>query len=302
MRIVVTGGTGFLGSALVARLQQDHDVVVLTRQAPHQTVQKQAERIVWSPHRREGAWTLAVQHADAVINLAGEPIAEGRWSPARKDAIRRSRVDITRAIVDAIREAPRPPALISGSAIGIYGTRDDTPLTESSPTGSDFLASVCQDWEAEAQRAAEVTRLVLLRTGLVLARNGGALAQMALPFRLFAGGPLGSGRQYWSWIHRDDWVEMVRWALANTAVTGPLNLTAPGPVTNTQFARTLGRVMRRPALVPAPAFALRLALGEMADAMILSGQRVLPQQAEALGFAFAYPDLEPALRAIYTRA
>ena len=172
-------------------------------------------------------------------------------------------------------------------------------MTEASAAGSDFLASVCKAWEAEALEAAPTTRVVLLRSGLVLAKEGGALPQLALPFRLFAGGPVGSGRQYMSWIHRDDWVSMVRWALTKNAVSGPLNLTAPAPVSNAQFAGALGRALHRPAVIPAPGVALRIALGEMADAMILSGQRVLPEKAQANGFGFKYPELESALAAIY---
>ena len=296
MRIVVAGGTGFLGHALVERLRHDHDVMVLTRHP------RGAGQIPWTATEGGGAWAAAVQAADAVVNLAGESIAEGRWTAARKTAIRASRVAATRAIVGALHNGARAQALINASAIGIYGDRGDEPLTEASPPGSDFLASVCRDWEAEAQHAADITRVVLLRTGLVLGAGGGALPQLALPFRLFAGGPLGSGRQYWSWIHRDDWVEMVRWAIEQTAVTGPLNVTAPEPVTNAAFARELGRALHRPAVLPVPAIAMRLALGEMADAMILGGQRVLPAKAQALGFTFRYATLSAALNAIYGRS
>ena len=292
MRIVVAGGTGFLGSALVTRLREEHEVLVLTRR-PHTSTD-----IPWSPDRIGGAWIHAVQRAHVVLNLAGEPLASGRWTSAKKTAIRASRVDATRAIVDVILDATTPPALLNGSAIGIYGPHGDEPVTEATTPGRDFLASVCRDWEAEALRVASATRVVLLRTGLVLEKDGGALPQTALPFRFFAGGPLGSGRQYWSWIHRYDWIEMVRWALLNEA-TGAINITAPEPVTNAEFARALGRALHRPALMPAPAFALRLALGEMADAMILSGQRVLPERATSLGFTFRYPRLDDALDAIY---
>lgn len=295
MRIVVTGGTGFLGSALVARLRQEHEVVVLTRH-PHTTID-----IPWSSDRVGGAWMQAVQRADAVINLAGEPISGGRWTAAKKAAVRGSRVDATRAIVDAILDASNPPMLLNGSAIGVYGPHGDEPVTEATPPGDDFMASVCRDWESEARRATPATRVVLLRTGLVLERDGGALPQTALPFRFFVGGRLGSGRQYWSWIHRHDWIEMVRWVLQGD-VSGPINVTAPHPVTNAEFARILGRTLHRPAIVPAPAFALRLVLGEMADGMILSGQRVIPERAQALGFVFRYPRLDAALAAIYASA
>jgi hypothetical protein len=296
MRVVVTGGTGFLGSALAARLRGDgHDVTVLTRspRAPGE--------VQWNPEAASPEWTSTLDGADAVVHLAGESIAGGRWTARRKAAIRDSRVRSTRTLVAAIRASRRPPSvLVSGSAIGFYGAHGDEPLTEESPAGTDFLASVCVDWEREALAAASVTRVVRLRTGLALDKSGGALPQIALPFYFFAGGVLGSGRQYMSWIHRDDWVEMVYWSLKNGAITGALNVTAPNPATNREFTKTLGRVLGRPALVPAPAFALRLALGEMADALLLSGQRVLPAQAQSLGFAFRYPQLEAALRAALT--
>jgi uncharacterized protein len=295
MRIAVTGGTGFLGSELVNRLRSEgHTVAVLTR---HPT---QPGEIRWSAERLSPEWTTAIEETDAVVHLAGASIAGGRWTARRKALIRDSRIRSTRALAAAILAARRPPPVfISGSALGFYGAHGDEPLTEDSPPGSDFLASVCVEWEREARAAAAVTRLVLLRTGLALDKEGGALPQMALPFYFFAGGPLGSGRQYISWIHRDDWVEIVRWALTTTAVTGPLNATAPSPVTNREFARTLGRALHRPSFVPTPALPLRLALGEMADALLLNGQRVLPAKADALGFTFRYPLLEAALGEIY---
>ena len=254
----------------------------------------------WSPDGSSGAWVAAVHAADAVINLAGEGIADRRWSPSRKDAILHSRVSATRALAGALREAVRPAAVfLSGSAVGIYGDRGNHEVTEQTGPGADFLADVCIGWEREAQAAADLTRVVLLRTGIVLAREGGALPQMARPFRFFAGGPVGSGQQYLSWIHRDDWTAMVMWTLERATVVGPLNLTSPNPVRNRDFARTLGRVLHRPAFMAAPAFALRLALGELADTALLGGQRVLPAVAMSQGFPFRYPELEGALRAIY---
>jgi uncharacterized protein (TIGR01777 family) len=305
MRIVVTGGTGFLGRALIQRLQAEHELVVFTRRRTQSTPvarSGQAAEVQWSPGAAEGQWLEAVHSAHAVVNLAGEPIAAGRWTDARKRAIHDSRVAATRAIVDAIRTASTPPILINGSAIGIYGDRGDETLTEESSLGTDFLAGVCRDWEAEAMKAADRTRVVSVRTGFVMSKDGGALPQFALPFRFFAGGPAGSGRQYMSWIHVDDWVEMVRFALMTPTIQGPVNATAPEPVTNAEFARTLGRALRRPAVVAAPAFALRLALGEMADALILGGQRVLPAKGESLGFSFRYATLDAALAAVYWRA
>jgi hypothetical protein len=295
MRIVVAGGTGFLGSALVSRLRREgHDVFVLARRARGQG------EIPWSPDGSTGPWAAAFDDADAIVNLAGESIASGRWTATRKAAIRESRMLATRSLVAGIERAARPPGVfVSGSAVGYYGAHGDEVVTEATPPGRDFLASVCVDWETEALRAGGRTRVVLLRTGIVLERDGGALPQMALPFRLFAGGPVGPGRQYQAWIHRIDWVGLVSWALRASEVSGPLNATAPEPVTNREFARTLGRVLRRPSFVPAPAFAMKLALGEMAEALLLTGARVVPARAAALGFRFEYPTLEPALRAIY---
>jgi uncharacterized protein len=297
MRVVVTGGTGFLGGALVRRLRADgHEVIVLTRRPSGDG------QLAWSPGTPPGGqpWARAIDGAGAVVNLAGESIASGRWTSARKRAIRESRVTATHGLVAAILSAAQPPpVLLSSSAVGIYGSRGEETLTEQSPIGAGFLAEVGRAWEQEALAAAAVTRVVLLRTGLVLGKGGGALPQLALPFRLGVGGPVGSGEQYLSWIHLDDWVSLARWALDTAAVSGPLNATAPGPVTNAEFARVLGRVLRRPAWLPAPAFALRLALGEMADALILEGQRVLPARARELGFTFEHPTIDGALRAIY---
>lgn len=294
MHIVVAGGNGLLGRALAAGLRQDgHRVSILTR-----TVSG-SDDVAWDPTSNDAEWHRVIDGADAVFNLAGESIAGQRWSASRKVAILESRVRATRALVRAIRDAGRPPAVfVSGSAIGVYGPHGDEVLTEEAGAGGDFLAHVCEAWEREAQATATVTRLVLLRTGVVLARQGGALPQLALPFRFFAGGPVGPGTQYVSWIHIDDWVDLARWTLATPAIEGPINLTAPNPVTSRQFATTLGRVLGRPAAIAAPAFALRIAVGEMADA-IVQGQRVVPARAEAHGFRFRYPELEPALRALY---
>jgi uncharacterized protein (TIGR01777 family) len=295
MKIVVAGGTGFLGSALVDGWRRDaNEVVVLTRRP------RSRDQIGWSPGTSDTSWVKALDGADAVVNLAGETIAGGRWSVARKAAIRDSRIRATRALASALTLAARPPGVfVSASGVGVYGPRADEPVTEETPPGFDFLASVCREWEAEALEASTVARVVLLRTGLVLSMNGGALEQISLPFRFFAGGVIGSGRQHMSWIHLEDWVAMVRWALATTTLSGPLNLTAPNPVTNAEFTRELAHALGRPAFVPAPAFALRLALGEMADALLLTGQRVLPAKALSLGFRFRYEKLGEALRAVY---
>lgn len=294
MRIVIAGGTGFLGTRLTERLRADgHHLEILTRH-PRRTGE-----MLWDPLVPSGAWVYSVEHCDVVINLAGEPIAGGRWTAARKDAIRRSRVETTRALARVITQAqPAPRVFVSSSAVGFYGPRGDEPLTEDAPPGRGFLASVCREWEHEAERAAGATRLVLLRSGVVLDR-GGALAQMARPFWFGAGGPVGSGRQHLSWVHHDDWVALICWALINPGASGALNATAPRPVTNADFARTLGAVLHRPSFVRTPAFALRLVLGELAEELLLTGQRAIPTKAQALGFAFQYPTLEPALREIY---
>jgi uncharacterized protein (TIGR01777 family) len=296
MKIIVAGGTGLLGSALVSALQDDrHAVVVLTR---HPT---RPNEVRWSPDHDDGSWTSALDGAHAVINLAGASIAGGRWTAARKTAIRDSRMQATGALARAITATHQPPPIfISSSAVGYYGSRGDDPATETTAPGSDFLAQVCRDWEAVATRLSGISRVVVVRSGVVLARSGGALPQLALPFKLFAGGPAGTGRQFVSWIHLHDWVAMVRWALATPDVSGPLNVTAPGPVTNEEFSRTLGRALGRPSWLNAPSFALRLVLGEMADALVLGGRRVLPDVAQRRGFVFRYPVLGMALKEIYS--
>jgi len=296
MDIVVAGGSGFLGGALVQALRSGgHQVSILTRRPV------KPGDVQWNP-AETGAWVPAVQGADAVVNLAGEAIAGARWTPARKKMLRDSRLVSTRAIARAILSAARPPVLLSASGIGYYGTHDEQPLTEDSPPGEDFLATLCQEWERAALDAASVTRVVLLRTGVVLGTGGGALAELARPFKLFAGGPIGSGSQFVSWVHLDDWVGLAQWAIATPAVAGPLNLTAPTPVTNADLAHALGTAMHRPSFVAAPAFAVRLIAGEMADAAILNGQRVLPAKALAHGYRFEHPTIESALHSIFAPA
>jgi len=294
MRIVIAGGTGFLGSGLVERLRAAGHVVTVLARHP-----RREGEIEWNPGGPPATLVRALEGADAVVNLAGASIAR-RWTRAHKRELWESRVPLTRALAEAIKKTtPTPGTFISGSAVGIYGDRGDEELTEKSPIGNGFLASLGEAWEKEALAAETYTRVVLVRTAVVLDRKGGALPQMALPFHFFAGGPIGSGWQYVSWIHRDDWTSMVEWALTNTAVTGPLNAAASQPVTNREFTRTLGQVLRRPAVMPAPAFALRAVLGEMSS-MILESQRMLPAKACDLGFRFSHPQLETALRAIYS--
>ncbi len=308
MKVVIAGGTGFLGNALAwAWAEESHDVRVLTRSLPPGQAQHESgtgkpgiTRIGWNPDGRAGDLAKELDGASAVVNLAGESIAGRRWSAARKQALRDSRILATRSLAAAVAQSPHPPAaFLSGSAVGYYGDRGSEPLTEESSPGDDFLAHLCVEWEAEARRAAgPAVRVVLLRTGLVLEKSGGVLPQMMRPFRFFAGGPIGSGRQFMPWVHRLDWIEMVRWIVDTPAIAGPVNVTAPHPVTNAELSRALGRALHRPAILPAPGFALKIVLGEMADAA-LTGQRALPAVPLAHGYHFRYPEIDIAFRGIF---
>ena len=308
MRIVIAGGTGFLGSPLAeGYAEEGHDVRVLSRSLPPGQSRHESgtgvpgiTRVGWTGDGETGPWAEVVDGADAVINLAGASVGGKRWTPQRKAELRDSRIRATRSLARAIAAAATPPPVfVSGSAVGYYGPSGSEPKVESSPPGDDFLAHLCVDWEAEARRAERPgVRVALVRTGLVLERSGGALAQMMTPFRLFVGGPFGSGRQYMSWIHRLDWLELVRWIVLTPGASGPVNLTAPHPVTNRHFAKALGHALKRPALVPTPAAALRLVLGEFATS-IVTGQRVVPERALGLGYHFRYPEIEMAMRGIF---
>lgn len=298
MRIVVTGGTGFIGRALVGELlQQRHDVVVLCRR-PGQPAHSTVRYVEWDA-RTMGSWRTEVEAADAVINLAGAPIVEGRWTPARKRLLLESRTCSTRLLVDALADRASPLAVfVSVSGIGYYGASDDRVLDERSALGTGFLADLSAVWEAEALRAGQFhTRVVVLRTGMVLEKDGGALPKMVLPFRFFAGGPVLPGTQWVSWIHRADLVGLIQWAISTPTVSGPVNAVAPEAVTMKTFSSAVGNVLHRPSWLPVPGFALRLALGELGTLMT-TGQRVDPAKARAGGYAFRYPTLEPALRAI----
>ena len=301
MRYVIAGGSGFLGQPLVHALQAGgHDVVVLTR--GRALTRDRVRHVTWSTDTgADTAWHREVDGADGVINLAGSGIADKRWSTARKADLRQSRISATRALVGAIRAATQRPAVfLSGSAVGIYGPQphDGPPLDESAPPGDDFLSTLGVDWEAEAQPAAALgCRVVILRTGIVLARDGGALQKMIPPFQCFVGGPLGSGRQVMSWIHRADWIELVVWLLRRTDAAGVFNGTAPQPVTNAEFSRALGKALGRPSLFPVPGFVLKLEVGEMAGPALLAGQRAVPKHALDLGFTFQYPDIDSAMSA-----
>ncbi|MEQ4576372.1 MAG: TIGR01777 family oxidoreductase [Gammaproteobacteria bacterium] len=289
MHVLVTGGTGFIGRLLCARLHEaGHAVSVLTRDPAR--AQVPGARLVVALEQAEGV--------DAVVNLAGASLFDRRWTDAYKQVLRASRIDGTRRLVAWMARQPAPPrVLVSGSAIGWYGPRDDAPLDETAAPGEDFAAWLCRDWEAEAMRATALgVRTCLLRTGIVLDRGGGALEKTLPPFRFGLGGPMGDGRQWMSWIHREDLVRLAIWLIGQPGAQGAFNGTAPGPVANGVFARTLGTVLRRPARLRVPGFALRLALGEMAG-LLLAGQRVLPTRALDAGFAFLHPGLEGALRA-----
>lgn len=286
----MTGGTGFVGASVCQALRASgHRVTVVTRDPAHGP----AGSVGWD------AVAAAVADADVLVNLAGESVASGRWTAERKRNIFESRVTATRTLVDATKAATaRPSVLVNASAIGIYGPHGDETLEESAPPGSGFLARVCEAWEGEALRAEELgLRVVRLRLGIVLASDGGALARMLPPFRAFVGGPIGDGKQWMSWIHRDDVTGLIQDALRDPTYQGAVNATAPHPVTNREFVRTLGRVMARPAIMPVPAFVLRLALGAELASMLLTGQRVLPSVANTRGYRWRYPDLTTALRA-----
>jgi uncharacterized protein (TIGR01777 family) len=284
MRIVVAGGSGFIGEPLVWRLSaRGHDVAVLTRSPRRLAAGRPVE---WDPPAG-GSWTEEVSAADAVVNLAGESIGDHRWSEARKREILASRIDATGALVDALRTAPRRErTLVNASAIGIYGDRGDEILDESAARGPGFLGDVVEKWEAAARGAESHARVVLLRFGVVLSAGGGALVKMMLPFRFGAGGPIGNGQQWLSWITRGDVIRMIEWAIEQPGARGVFNAVAPEPVQNRDFARVLGRAMHRPAILPTPALALKLAFGQMGEELLLSSQRVVPRRAEDSGFTF----------------
>jgi uncharacterized protein (TIGR01777 family) len=293
--IVLAGGSGFLGRKLAKRLEHEgHKTITLSRNPG-----AGANEIAWSPDGNAGALPEHIDGVDVVVNLAGENMAVGRWTAARKQRLRDSRILSTRTLVRAIAAcANKPRVFVSGSGVGYYGPHGDEPVTEATPPGADFVARLSVEWEQEARMAeSSSTRVAIVRTAPALSGDGGMLKKMLLPFKLGLGATLGSGDQYLPWIHIDDWTAMVSWMIQNDRATGAFNACAPGSVTNRTFTRTLGRVLHRPAVLHAPAFVLRAALGEMAS-MLLTGQRALPACAEQLGFRFTHRDLEPALQSL----
>ena len=298
MKVLILGGTGFVGQRLQQVLTESGHLPALVSRRPAEARSRfpGVEVLEASPTDPD-ALASVVEGFDGVVNLAGEPIA-ARWTGPHKEAIRRSRVETTRAVVAAIRSVEaRPRVLVNGSAIGFYGPSDGAPLDESepAPTQPDFLSEVCQAWEEAASAGDDSTRVVRLRIGLVLGKGGGALQKMLPPFRMFVGGPIGRGDQWMSWIHIDDLCGLIVHALTREEVSGPVNGTAPEAVTNLEFSQALGRALDRPCWLPAPPFALRLVLGEMAD-LLTTGQNVVPRRALDAGYEFQFPQLDRALR------
>ncbi len=302
MKVAITGATGFVGSRLVEKLlSQGHQLLILTRnQTTAARIFPKLEIVAYTP-TESGAWQNAIAGCDAVVNLAGVPIAEHRWTSQRKEEIFNSRKLGTQKIVEAIAQAnPKPTVLINTSAIGYYGTSETVSFDESSASGNDFLAQVCQNWEGEAMKVKEAgVRLVILRFGIVLG-HGGALAKMLPPFQMFAGGPIGTGKQWFSWIHIDDLVNLIVTALTRSDMEGVFNATAPNPVRMSEFCHTLGEVLHRPSWLPVPSFAIEALLGEGAN-VVLEGQEVLPKRTQNYGFEYQYPTAKQALTEILTK-
>ena len=299
MKIVIAGGTGLIGRELSSRLATvGHNVVILTRDSTGQAPAGQVRRVEWDPDGTAGPWARDVDGADAVVNLAGAGIADSRWTEARKRELRSSRVLPTRSLVSAIRQATiRPSVFLQGSGVNFYGAADpEREIDESFPPGEDFLGDLCVAWEAEAHAVSALgCRLVIFRSGVILANDGGAVARLRRPFRWFVGGPVASGKQYVSWIHRDDWVAMAMWALSTPTVSGILNSTSPAPVPNAKFSSALGRALHRPSWLAAPHVMLRALFGELATVMLVKSQRVVPKRALDLGFTFTHPSIDEAM-------
>jgi uncharacterized protein len=305
MRILISGSTGFLGTALIeALLREGHTIARLVRPESGQRAAggDSTQTVSWDPVA--GQFDAAgAEGADALVHLAGASIAGGRWNVSRKSLLRTSRIEATRHLIGALSKLQRPPrVVVASSAIGYYGNRGDETLTESSASGNDFLAALCREWEAETARGMEFgARVVSLRFGIILAAHGGALPRMAMPFKLGAGGRLGSGQQWMSWLTLREAIHMIQFALRNTGLAGPVNAVTASPVRNSEFSRVLAKTLNRPALFPAPPFALRLALGEMADALLLVSQKVMPSKIAGCGYRFLQPELADGLSEVFRK-
>jgi uncharacterized protein len=300
VKIVVSGGSGFVGTPLVARLAERGDEVVVLSRNPSRV--RAGRGVEWHPPNG-GAWTAELRDADAIVNLAGESIAGGRWTETRKATLTSTRLEPLRALIAAMRETEsRPRAFIEASAVGYYGYTSEETFDEGASRGAGFLAQLVEEWESAAREAEPLARLVLLRFGIVLDRSGGALKQMLPPFYFGAGGPIGSGKQWMSWIDREDVIRAVEWAIDNPGARGIYNVTSPEPVRNRDFARALGRILHRPAFLSVPGFALRTLFGRgLADEALLGGQRAVPSRLQREGFTFAYPTLTASLEHIFKR-
>lgn len=323
MNILITGGTGFIGKPLSRELVNAGHTVIITSRRKSPLKLENIEVLRWDTKTLISSDIIS--NIDAVINFTGESIASGRWTKKRKELILSSRINATRSLVESIRKViplnppllngdrggllekgdrgdfHRPKVLISASAIGYYGPHGDEYVTEDTPPGADFIAGVCKAWEAEALKAEGLgLRVVLLRIGIVLESDGGVLTRMAIPFKFFLGGPIGTGGQWFSWIHRDDAIGIIKYSLENESISGPVNLTAPEPVTNKGFSTALGRALKRPSWFAVPGFVVKLTLGELGG-VLLTGQRVIPEKVLKAGYQFKYPDVNEALRAIFEK-
>lgn len=304
MKVVIAGGTGVLGRALTARLTADgHGIVTLTRRAKPGSgaVRGAARQVEWTPDGTAGVWARELDDTDAIVNLAGAGIADKRWTSARKEELRSSRVLSARSLVAGLRAArARPRIFVQNTGAGYYGADlTDRAVDESFPPGDDFLSELCVAWEAEAHAVPALDcRLVILRSAVVLTPDGGALKKMLPAFQAFVGGPIASGRQYFSWIHVDDWIAMVRWAIVTPSVSGTYNAASPNPVTNREFSKALGRALHRPSVIPVPALALKVMFGALAEPALILGQRVIPKRALEAGFTFQHPAVDEALTSL----
>ena len=303
MKVVLAGATGFIGQSLISRLLESRQEVTLLSRTPERAISMwggTVNAVQWDG-KSSGDWESVFEGVDGVINLCGESIAAKRWTAEQKERIVSSRLESTKAIVRALEKVSRKPSvLVNASGVGFYGPVDgDDQVTEQFPRGRGFLAETCELWEKEALAAEKLgVRVALPRIGIVLEKDGGALQKMLPPFLYYLGGPLGAGCQWFPWVHRDDVIGMLNYALWDPRVAGPFNACAPEPVTLSAFAKTLGKVICRPSWLPVPAFVLKLLLGEMSE-MLLTGQRAIPQKMRSWGYSFRYPDLEPALRSIF---